>query len=66
MQAGTVVIIKDVIGVVQSNDGNTYQILCDDGVVRKVLGNPTEVIKPNALALLYYTKLLERTNNGKG
>lgn len=61
MQPGTVVILNDVIGVIQTCDGdNSYTVLCSDGNLRKLIGNVTEVAKPHALALLVYNKLLER------
>ncbi len=59
MRSGTVVILNDVIGVVQSGDGNLHQVLCDDGKVRTLKGKLTEVCQPHALALLFYTKLIE-------
>ena len=60
MQAGSVIIINDVIGAAQSVNGNSYKLLCSDGKVRTVIGDATEVVNPYALALLTYNKLLER------
>lgn len=60
MQAGSIVIIKDVIGAVQSVNGDTYELLCSDNKVRTIIGEATEVTNPHALALLTYNKLLER------
>lgn len=61
MQAGAVVIINDVIGAVQTVlGGDYYEILCDDGKIRKIRGKATVVSGPHATALLFYTKLLER------
>ena len=63
---GTIVILNDVIGTIQSVDGDKYEILCDDGKIRRFESKvkPVEVVNPHALALLYYTKLLERIKNG--
>lgn len=60
MQAGTIVIINDLIGMVQDVKSDSYVLLCDDGEERTVKGSPTVVSKPHATALLYYMKLLER------
>lgn len=63
MQAGTVIILNDVIGVVQSWDGeSSYEVLCPDDKIRELVGDVTEVANPHALALLVYNKLLERIN----
>lgn len=63
MRPGTVIIIGDLIGTLQEEKDGKYTMKCSDGVTRTVTGRVTEVVKPHALALLYYTKLLEKMRN---
>lgn len=60
MQTGSIVIINDVIGAVQKMNNDSFEVLCADGKIRMLRGEPTEVVNPHALALLTYNKLLER------
>lgn len=66
MLAGSVIIVGDLIGTLQEEKDGKYTMACSDGKIRTVTGKATVVAKPHALALLYYTKLLESMGNKHG
>lgn len=58
MEVGDFVIIKDVLGCLQTK--NPTRILCTDNVVREFTGDPTVIITGQQYALLLAEKAVGR------